>query len=138
MKSLRIVRLIAVREASWVWLGILLIVMLSDHAFCQDTTVFCTDHSCSGSTVMPDGKTVVQSECGEHGCSERVIDRDSNYTQRLCLSCTDDETARSRTQLRMCFSVDFAFCNSLFAENDVALRIEMQRASIILHRLQIH
>jgi len=105
----------------------LLTLVLAGSALAQDSSVHCSGSSCTGSADLGNG-TYVQTYCNDSGCSSYTLNQ--SYAQRLCYSCTADETARSREQVRLCFAtVDFTFCNTMLQEDDRALKIEMQRGA---------
>jgi hypothetical protein len=115
--------------------SVLLTLVLVGSALAQDSSVHCSGSSCTGSADLGNG-TYVHTYCDDSGCSSYTLNQ--SYTQRLCYSCTADETARSKEQVRLCFAlVDFAFCNTMLQEDDRALKIEMQRGAGAVRQLGV-
>jgi hypothetical protein len=78
------------------------LLLISSFAATQES-VLCTNDQCVGSSVTTDGKYAVITTVNSSGLSQQIINRDANYHQTLCLSCTNDETARSKQLLKLAY-----------------------------------
>jgi hypothetical protein len=97
----------------------------------SDITSYCSNHECTSSTVV-NGTSII-TRCDESGCTQDTHPQEMGYVQRFCLSCTKEDTLRSRALFRLAFwgdgKLDATMLHAYLQENDAALIVEMQRSS---------
>jgi hypothetical protein len=78
---------------------LMVVLILSSCGFAQSISSHCTDAGCTTIGVIDEHHVVVATEGEAH-----VIDPTQNYTQTICLSCTEEgDTIRSRQLLRLAY-----------------------------------